>query len=84
MKARISQLHKTEAEWKKLDFIPAAGELIVYDADLKYPYSRVKVGDGVHKVSDLSFFAEAAIEAVLKAHEYSEIIDCGNILDYIN
>ena len=32
MKARISQLHRTEAEWQKLtSWIPEPGELIIYD-----------------------------------------------------
>lgn len=54
--ARIQQKHDIEANWKKaVNFIPKAGELIVYDADENCDYSRVKVGDGVTKVGNLEF-----------------------------
>lgn len=53
---RIQQKHDIEANWKKaVNFIPKAGELIVYDVDENCDYSRVKVGDGVTKVGDLEF-----------------------------
>jgi hypothetical protein len=61
MKARITFLHNTEADWLKLDFIPKAGELIIYDEDEKYNYPRVKIGDGSHSLKNLPFFIEEAI-----------------------
>lgn len=61
MKARITFLHKTEAEWNKLNFKPDAGEIVVYDPDAKFSYSRVKLGDGIHTLQELPFFIEAAI-----------------------
>lgn len=83
MKARVSQLHKTEAEWLKYsDWIPEAGELVVYDPDENFKYSRVKVGDGKNKLSVLSFSIDAAIAAYIKKHRYEEIIDGGRITDY--
>lgn len=61
MKARITFLHKTELEWNKLNFKPEAGEIIVYDPDNNFNYSRVKLGDGIHLLNELPFFIEAAI-----------------------
>ena len=84
MKARISLLHNTAKGWSKLNFVPTAGELIIYDPDDDFDYARIKIGDGIHNVSELNFFAEATAKAVLKAHQYSELIDGGNILDYLN
>ena len=92
MKARISLLHKTSAEWDEFSekrlaagnpFIPAAGELIVYDADDTCAYARIKVGDGISQLAALSFFATAAAEDTLKKHGYSEIFDAGHITDYL-
>ena len=62
MKARITFLHKTEEAWKKLDFKPEAGEVVIYDPDANFKYARMKVGDGIHKLVDLPFFVEAAIQ----------------------
>ena len=48
---RIVQKHDTEANWgKATNFIPLKGEIIVYD-DL----NKIKIGDGVTKVGDLTF-----------------------------
>lgn len=85
MKARISQLHKTEEEWLEFlksykeqnkEFIPQAGEFIVYDPDNKYNYARLKVGDGSSPLQKLPFFVDAALFNVLKA---STSIDAGRI-----
>lgn len=92
MKARISHLHKTEADWavfseKKLKandpFIPGAGELIIYDPDENFNYARVKIGDGTSTLDKLAFFVTPAVEAVLEKQKYSEIIDAGRITSYI-
>lgn len=80
MQARISFLHKTEAEWEKLSsFQPEAGELIVYDPDENYDYSRVKVGDGKRTLQELDFFIDSAAEAVFNKLTYSNIVDAGRI-----
>ena len=56
IKARFAQKHDVEANWNKAtNFIPKAGEIIVYDADDIYSYPRIKVGDGTTKVNDLPF-----------------------------
>ena len=82
MKARICQLHKTEAEWNKLpDFVPLCGELIVFDPDRLHRYSRVKIGDGVTKLQNLYFLIDPAIEEFLESR-HDKIIDAGRVTDY--
>ena len=57
---RIVHKHDTEANWNKAtNFIPKKGEIIVYDPDSSYTYSRVKVGDGTTKVTSLPFIDNA-------------------------
>ena len=54
--ARITFKHDIEANWKQAtNFTPKAGELILYDPDAKYDYTRIKLGDGSKKVNDLPF-----------------------------
>ena len=54
--ARVVLKHDTEANWlKATTFVPKAGELIVYDPDTTYNYTRIKIGDGSTKVSALPF-----------------------------
>ena len=80
MKARISNLNKTEDEWLKLpSFTPEAGELIIYDPDDKIKYSRVKVGDGVRTLQELDFFVKSTTEDILYDHRYDEVVDGGRI-----
>jgi hypothetical protein len=45
--ARMFQKHGTEAQWSSSGFIPAKGEIIIYDPDNYYSYGRLKIGDGV-------------------------------------
>lgn len=69
--SRIVMKHDIEANWKKaINFIPLAGEIIVYDAedsstdltgtDRVSPiiYERFKIGDGITTVNALKFFDE--------------------------
>ena len=68
MKARISQLHKTEAEWlRHSSWKPEAGELVVYDPDVNHQYARIKIGDGKHTLADLDFFVDSAIAKSLSS-----------------
>lgn len=84
MKARVSQLHKTEAEWQKLaSWTPEAGEIVIYDPDTEVNYPRVKIGDGKTSLKNLSFFIDDSIKDYLKQYKYQEIIDGGRITDYI-
>lgn len=82
MRARICQLHKTESEWNKLpDFIPLPGELIVFDPDRQHRYARVKIGDGITKLQNISFLIDPAVDDFLSVH-CDKIIDAGRITDY--
>ncbi len=83
MKARVSNLYNTEAAWESLDFVPYAGELIVYAPDyVNYLYTRIKVGDGKTSLRELPFFTEAYLDAKLAAYQHSKIADGGSICDY--
>jgi hypothetical protein len=83
MKARVSQLHKTEADWNKLaNFVPIQGEFIIFDPDKRHKYARLKVGDGVSKLIDLPFFIDSAIDYHTTKRRLNEVIDAGRITDY--
>lgn len=56
---RIQQKHDTEVNWTKAaNFIPKAGEVIVYDRDGLMDVERIKVGDGIHTANELPFIFE--------------------------
>jgi hypothetical protein len=83
MKARISQLHKTEAEWQNwLQWIPESGEFIVYSPDEAHPFARIKLGDGKRTLKELDFFIDSAIEEILKQVRFSDTVDGGRITEY--
>lgn len=79
-RTRIAQKHDYEKNWSKATtFIPKAGELIIYDADITAPEDvkgihekpRLKIGDGIKKVNDLDFFVEDPIFTLNKSGEVS-------------
>ena len=77
MKARVSQLYKTEAEWAKLpDFTPLRGEFIVFAPDERHSYARMKIGDGISLLVDLPFFGITELEDPRRANT---VIDGGEI-----
>ena len=54
--ARIQLKHDTKENWDKaVNFIPKAGEIIIYEADATNP-QRIKIGDGVTTVINLSYY----------------------------
>lgn len=54
---RILLKHDSEANWAKAtNFIPKAGEAIIYDPDETHTEPRIKIGDGVNVVGNLPFF----------------------------
>jgi hypothetical protein len=71
---RMAQLHDTTENWNALrGFIPAAGEIIIYDdwkeeiVDGKKRWKPgVKIGTGNAYVQDLKFCNEADTEAVVQ------------------
>ncbi len=82
MKARVSQLCKTEAEWSRLtDFVPFQGEVIVFSPDKQYKYARLKIGDGSTPLRNLPFFIDYAINTFI-ADNYNIIVDAGRVSDY--
>lgn len=53
---RIIHKNDIEENWEKAtNFIPKKSELIIYNPDDTHAQARIKVGDGVTKVNDLSF-----------------------------
>ena len=56
VKTRIQLKYDTEAHWNlAVNFIPKLGEIILYAPDANNPLVRMKVGDGVTKVTQLKF-----------------------------
>lgn len=57
--SRIQHKHDIEANWQKANnFIPLAGELIIYDADENHSSPRLKIGDGTSLINLLKFFTD--------------------------
>lgn len=64
---RIQLKHDTEANWKKAtNFIPLAGEVIIYDKDSSHNYVRYKIGDGTTKINNLPFANDYIIDELNK------------------
>lgn len=58
LQSRIIQKHDTAANWAlATNFIPKLGEIIIYDADDNNSKPKIKIGNGIDKVSDLEFFS---------------------------
>ena len=84
MKARVSNLIKTEAEWQKLNFKPLPGELIIYAPEKTDEFScvRIKVGDGIHTIHDLPFVIDYTLDERLSIDNQVKAIDPGRITKY--
>ena len=69
LNSHMQQKHDIENNWNKaVNFIPLAGEIIIYDPDTAHSYARLKCGDGVTTVVNLPFMFEEEIrEAILIA-----------------
>lgn len=57
IKARIQHKHDTEAKWLTANFVPLAGELVIYDADESNTTPGFKFGDGVTDINSLPFIS---------------------------
>ena len=56
LNTRIIHTHDTEEHWNALtNFVPRAGEFIVFDVDTTHTYERFKIGDGKTPLKDLPF-----------------------------
>lgn len=58
---------ETAEDWNKaVNFIPKKNQIIIYDGEKKDGVytkpPRIKIGDGIHNVSDLQFESESVIE----------------------
>lgn len=65
LKSRIVHKHDIEANWQlATNFSPLEGEIIIYDPDENFSYSRVKVGDGTTNVNNLKFIGSDKVDKV--------------------
>ena len=79
LNTRIINKHDTEENWlKATNFIPKAGEMIIYDADTNNPLPRMKIGDGVGYVNDLEFIGDSTEIEAITIDEIDTI--CGTVL----
>lgn len=70
VKTRIQNKHDVEANWvQAVNFIPMAGEVIVYDQDSNYSMPRVKIGNGQTTINNLPF-----VSGLLFEHEGTDSI----------
>lgn len=60
---RLKNKHDTQVTWDATDFIPLAGEIVIYDADESNTVARVKIGDGVTDISELPFIDANSIKS---------------------
>lgn len=80
--SRIMQKHDTEANWNKAtNFIPKAGEIVIYDADDTHNAARIKVGNNSAKINELPFVSsndERIFIAEYGVTTFEEIIEAAN------
>lgn len=59
LKMRIQNKHDVEANWLLAEnFIPLAGEVIIYDPDETHDKARIKIGDGNTLINALDFIVD--------------------------
>lgn len=74
--SRLQQKHDIEANWNKaVNFIPLLGELILYDPDETYNYTRFKVGDGIKVAKDLPFIVIDAMQVMHGADTLASLLN---------
>ena len=85
LNGRVMQKHDTEENWNKAtDFVPKAGEIIIYDADTTHKTPRIKVGDDDTYVNNLPFLMDyTTVSTVnspvtLSANNANSIINISN------
>ena len=65
LKTRIQNKHDIEANWLLAsNFVPLAGEIIIYDPDETHDLPRVKIGDGETLVNNLKFIDADLVDAI--------------------
>lgn len=74
--------HGTAAEWANhADYVPKAGEIIVYDAATGEEEAKIKVGDGTTVVGELSFITDICARADLLKKKPGRLVE-GEELTY--
>lgn len=80
---RIIHTHDKQANWDACEnFIPEAGEVIIYDVDENYSYERFKVGDGITSIQKLPFSVEGVVNSMFNIKNNLIYADAGRITDY--
>ena len=82
---RIIHTHDVQAVWDSeslKNFVPKAGELIVYDIDETYSYERFKIGDGVKTVAELPFTVDSIVTSLFNINNNTIYADAGRITNY--
>ena len=65
LKTRVQNKHDKEVNWNLANnFIPLAGEIIIYDPDETHSLPRVKIGDGKTYVKQLDFVDADLLKAI--------------------
>lgn len=90
--SRIVQKHDTKANWDAIpEFVPMAGEIIIYDADEIDNYTRFKIGDGITPLISLSFqdtilYTEQSLTSAqqLQARTNIGAISMADVETYVN
>lgn len=72
---RLVQKHDIQSNWEKAtNFIPMAGEIIIYDKDENHSYERLKIGDGIQNVDNLPFVDDAVRSAISSTYEFTSYV----------
>ena len=75
-KGKVIHKHETAANWELSSYVPDIGEVVFYDPDENYNYTRQKNGDGINKVHDLPFSSDGKTN--LMPNEVDSVIQKGN------
>lgn len=80
IKSRVVLKHDVESNWQlATGFCPLKGELVIYDPDNVYNYSRLKIGDGARNINDIPFVDDAIRDELIL-----EINDIDNKIDSVS
>lgn len=78
IQTRIQHKHDIEANWlKATNFIPKAGELIIYDVDATHTEPRLKIGNGTTTVNNLPFAGDNSKATDTKVTQNAAITTAG-------
>ena len=89
-KGKVVFKHETEAVWHTsnnggpVEYVPAAGEKVLYDRDDNHNYTRIKYGDGTHIVAELPFSTEQSDWSQTDETAADYIKNKPNLADYEN